>query len=80
MQQIYWKETSAYARSYEFPKSFKNSYFVERRRTATSEIISIGGEIFEKTQKYSAQSTSIKRLEDVRIFRESLKFFQGKKI
>ena len=80
MQQIYWKETSAYTRSYEFPKSFKNSYFVERRRTSTSEIISIGGEISEKKQKYSKQSTWIKRSEDVRIFRASLKFFQGKKI
>ena len=35
-----WKETPVYVLSQEFQKSFKNTYFVERRRKATSEISS----------------------------------------
>ena len=34
---FYWKETPAYVVSSEFRRSFKNTYFTERRQTATSE-------------------------------------------
>ena len=39
-RRLYWKESRAYALSEEFCRCFKNTYFVERREAATSEISS----------------------------------------
>ena len=36
--ELYLKETSAYMLSEEFCRSFKNTYFVERRQTAAFEV------------------------------------------